>query len=527
MESCSEIILRMMEKHVGDKNFKIRNGQVITKSCPFCNGGDSGADEWTFAVNLYNGAFNCKRGSCSVKGGLSDLAAHFGEHVTRSADERISMPQKKTLVKPSPSILHPLTTQCEMYFALRNIGRETLDAFNVSSDDKGNIIFPFYRGETLTYVKYRPPVKDPKSKGMQKEWQMADTEEILFGFNKVSYNTPIVITEGMMDALAVYESGYSNVVSVPAGCDHYGWLENQWKELEECSQFILFGDNDDCGRIFMDTVAKRLGEDRCKRVPEYPSKIVNNTQLEEQCKDANEILMSWGPEKIIELIENSELPSVKGIIDLGKIPDFDITTIPRIYSKIDGLDKSFGGFAEGEVTVVSGKRGSGKSTIGGVLLLNAIEQGYKVAAYSGELSANMFSNWIFLQACESDLIGVKADPHTGKNLAIISTEIKQRIQKWLEGKFFLFDNNEIDGKAEGDAVLDVFVTCVRRYGCKMFLVDNMMTMTQSADEENKAQAKFMGALKNFAKKYKVHVLVVCHPRKSKAGEAFTNDDVSG
>ena len=54
----------------------------------------------------------------------------------------------------------------------------------------------------------------------------------------------------------------------------------------------------------------------------------------------------------------------------------------------------------------------------------------------------------------------------------------------------------------------------------------MIALT-SADEENKAQAKFAAALKAFAVKYKVHVILVAHPRKTKQGEALTNDDVSG
>lgn len=54
----------------------------------------------------------------------------------------------------------------------------------------------------------------------------------------------------------------------------------------------------------------------------------------------------------------------------------------------------------------------------------------------------------------------------------------------------------------------------------------MIALT-SSDEENKAQARFAAALKAFAVKYKVAVILVAHPRKTKQGETFTNDDVSG
>ena len=54
-----------------------------------------------------------------------------------------------------------------------------------------------------------------------------------------------------------------------------------------------------------------------------------------------------------------------------------------------------------------------------------------------------------------------------------------------------------------------------------------MSALVSADEENKAQAKFTAQLKAFANKYKAHVICVAHPRKMAIGSTFSNDDVSG
>lgn len=69
--------------------------------------------------------------------------------------------------------------------------------------------------------------------------------------------------------------------------------------------------------------------------------------------------------------------------------------------------------------------------------------------------------------------------------------------------------------------------CARRYGCDVFLVDNMMIALSDSDEETKAQAKFAAALKAFAIKYAAAVILVAHPRKTKQGENLRNDDVSG
>lgn len=107
----------------------------------------------------------------------------------------------------------------------------------------------------------------------------------------------------------------------------------------------------------------------------------------------------------------------------------------------------------------------------GQLLLNAIQQGYKVCAYSGELSAYKFLEWIMAQATESKYIGTKTDVRSGKMYANVDPEIQRRIKEWIDGKFYLFDNAYVDDATQQEAILKVFTICARRYGCKLFLVD--------------------------------------------------------
>ena len=74
------------------------------------------------------------------------------------------------------------------YFEKRKVGHETLDAFRIGSDRQGNIVFPFYRDNTLEYVKFRAPRKpQPKEK---KEWQFPGTRPILFGMDLCSFAQP-------------------------------------------------------------------------------------------------------------------------------------------------------------------------------------------------------------------------------------------------------------------------------------------------------------------------------------------------
>ena len=113
---------------------------------------------------------------------------------------------------------------------------------------------------------------------------------------------------------------------------------------------------------------------------EYPEFIYNGKDYNRICKDANEILLCYGPEFLKQMIETCEPAPIKGVLELSKIPFVDPTTVPRIMTRIPMLDNMIGGLGEGAVTVVSGKRGNGKSTIFGMMALNAIEQGESVCA---------------------------------------------------------------------------------------------------------------------------------------------------
>ena len=275
------------------------------------------------------------------------------------------------------------------------------------------------------------------------------------------------------------------------------------------------------------TLMKRLGEDRCQIPKEYPELVFNGKSYNRICKDANEILNCYGPEGLKAIISTCEPAPIKGVLDVSTINYIDPASVPRILTGIPRLDNMIGGFEEAGVTILSGQRGEGKSTIASTFLLKGVEQGYSCCAYSGELSAARFLDWILLPATESKYVTYVTDPRSGKRICKVPVEIQERIKNWMAGKFYLFDNGYVFEEDSSTAVIKCFEMCARRYGCKLFLIDNLMSLLTTSDEENKAQAKFMAKVKAFASKYKVHVLVVAHPRKEKAGSTFSNDTVSG
>ena len=416
----------------------------------------------------------------------------------------------------------PRTNAIDQYFEKRCISKETLDAFQISADTHGNILFPFYRSGMLVYIKYRKPQKHSASDKTPKEWQERGCCPILFGMDLCSPDNPLIITEGQIDCLALYESGVRNVVSVPSGCDNMDWIEPCWEWLENFKTIILFGDNDAPGKKMVDTLIRRLGEDRCKTVENYPLKPDGT-----ECKDANEILYFCGPFELAEMVDSAREVPIHGIIDIADITPRDPTTLHRIRTMLPALDESLGGLEEGAVTVFTGRPGDGKSTLAGLLLLNAVEQGDNVCAYSGELTKEKFQEWILLQAAGSQWITLKFDPVKGKKVPVLSADVQSRILNWLRGRFFVYDNQEIFESNQSEAILKVFTIAARRYGAKLFLLDNVMTALSDSEEETVAQGRLCNALKRFALRYGAHVIIVAHPRKTRIGETIRQDDIGG
>lgn len=503
--------------------YKIRHtahgDELVPSLCPFCKGGSSGKDTDTFALSLEKGIFVCKRGSCGKRGRFEDLAEHF--HETVKAARPASEKKSQIFVLPDTKLLPP-TEKIYEYFESRKISRKTVDVFRIASDDKGMIVFPFYENGVNVFEKFRRPWKPTEDEKKMKEWRFPGAKPVLFGMDACSFSLPLVITEGQIDAMSLYEAGITNVVSVPSGCDDLSWIEHCWDWLERFKTIILFGDSDEPGRKMVAALTKRLDESRCRVVEEYPDNGHGGI-----CKDANEILFRFGDFELIDMVENAREIPVKGLLDLSTIPPYDPTTVPRIKTMIPDLDAAIGGLVEGGVTVLTGKAGDGKSTLTGLLLLNGIEQGYNVCAYSGELPKEKFQEWINLQCAGSDYIGLKYDPIRDEQIPYIAYPVQRRLMDYYAGRFFLFDNNEIFEHNQADSILDVFTMAVRRYGCKLFLVDNLMTSLSDSEEETKAQGRFVNALKKFATRYGVHVLIVAHPRKTKAGEQLRKDDVGG
>lgn len=493
-------------KHL--KDYRVKDAEIIPTYCPFCQGGKN-KDKYTFALNMDNLTYNCKRGNCNKQGTFYQLCKAFGE----VADTGYERKQPKKIYKKPETERKSLTKKALEYIKSRGISQESIEKRQVVSDCKGNIVFPYYENKELVMLKFRKPEKY-KGKGM-KAWRSKGGKPILWGVDLCDTTKPLIITEGEYDAMALDTVGIENVVSVPSGAEDLTWIDESWDFLQGFNKIILFGDNDEAGQKMIKNIIVRLGEDKCF-VAEFEG------------KDANELLYRQGAGAIKEAIKNAKLPKIEGLLNLADIAPLDISNLERVKSNIRWLDGAVGGFAMGELSVWTGKRGEGKSTFLGQMLIEAIEQSFNVCAYSGELRADYFQYWIHLQMAGKDSITKYFDEVRGREIAYIDKETVRKLKAWYNGRFWLYDNSYTGNNAENRGILKIFEYAAKRYNCKVFLVDNLMTSKfDTGNDSNyyRQQSNFVGELVNFAKSYNVHIHLVAHPRKTK--ETLSNDEISG
>lgn len=249
------------------------------------------------------------------------------------------------------------------------------------------------------------------------------------------------------------------------------------------------------------------------------------------CKTVGEYINSYGHDHLLDIFSGAEELPAYGLLDLSEVETRDLTRVPRTLSGFDRLDRSIGGFFAGELSVWTGKRGIGKSTILSQLLLGAIDQGHKVCAYSGELDKAQFREWTYLQAAGPGNVSYRDDPLTGKRLPTVNPQVDKLISEWIHQRFWLFDL-ERNTRHDPEAILSQFRYAKMRYGADVFLVDNIMSVDFDYKRDadfNRVQSQFTQALATFAKRQHAHVHLVVHPRKSSSGKAgdVTADDVHG
>jgi twinkle protein len=462
------------------------------KLCPRCSHTRRhNGREKCLSINIDLGIFHCHH--CEWKGSLG----------YEETDWRDRVDQVKTYTKPVPVEDVALEPWGAQWLAERHISSETAATFGLyttthffpqTGKEEKAIVFPYIKdGETVNN-KYRGPKKIfATDKG---------AERCFYNFDALKTATDIFIVEGEGDVWAFAEAGITEVVSVPNGGTERAmdYLESATPYLHTMATITLAVDMDTVGRELEGELTRRIGREKCKRVV-WP----------EGCKDAGEVLVKHGPDAIKIAAAEARFYPVGGSVHFSDLRDelyksYHYKPTRGYLTGWPTLDKYYT-VRLGEMTVVTGIPGSGKSEFLASLLVNLVRiHGFSFSIFSAEnyddtpapLAEQLIRKWV-------------GKPYKEGYAGRMTWEDVENATAIFD-EHFAFINPE---EPTLDSLLETAKVHLTRLGIKGLVLDPWNEI--SHDRKGLTETDYIGEalrrIRKFARMHDIHVWVVAHPTK--------------
>ena len=400
-------------------------------------------------------------------------------------------------IKPKSIPKNNLDSESAKWLEGRKISPKVAEASGCVISDKNNkpvIGFSFESDGEVEAVKYR------SANGTKTFWWEGNAQK-LWGKQTVDKSLPtmestIIITEGEMDVLAIKTAfdGVMNVncYSVPNGAPNkitdnkidpsedgrFKYVWNDREKFDNVERVILCTDTDDNGNILADELARRLNKARCYRVDTL------------DCKDANDVLIKHGAEKLRKAITSAEPIPLHGLNSLEHYED----EFQSLYEK---------GMPSG---VTTGHAGDGKSAFIDQLIINvARNSGWKTCFCS-------FEKPVQLHAVQLSQILVGKPFFEGQNERM-NQEEKDFAESWIK-EHILFQDYQDGGMPTIEAILEKGASAVMRKGIRILVIDPFNFIhTDHKGLETDMVSEMLTKVQLFAKQHDVLVFFVAHPTK--------------
>ena len=491
------------------------SGHLKTK-CPKCSDGRKNKHDLPLSVNINEGEYNCH--NCGWKGNV------------RSFERKR---ENKKYEKPPQDVLKNMEEKDRVvtWFNGRGISKKTLDKFMIftreewmpQTQKKENCIcFPYFREGEIVNIKFRDARKNFKL--------VKDAELIFYNLGSIGERKSVIIVEGEIDCLSLYETGYGveritdestgeikNTpfceyvpISVPNGASkgsqRLDYLDSCADWFAGLSEIIIATDNDEAGKMLKDELIRRLGVERCKTIS-YPIEEVVPTEngLKRRCKDFNEVLMYLGKDVVQNVINNAQSIPVDGVYYLEDIFESMLDNFRRGIvlapsTKFTEMDEYFR-WKKGDITLCTGYGNHGKSFFMlQMMLIKSIHDDWKWAIFSPEnYPANDFYD---------DII----EMYVGKWLKDMSEEEYIEACSFIDLHFFyVYPDNEHDISS----IHEKFRHLILKKGVDGVMIDpfnQLDSMQKAYQREDQYLSEILKDVKRFALLNNVVYVVIAHPK---------------
>ena len=483
------------------------DSNIVRCTCPDCASEKTHGKDPCVRIDMLTGLGKCYK--CGFK---------FIMESKVSAYNRLRGVQKQKWKLPSTLHLMPLNGVATDCLLKRKIHPQTAARAGVRSakhsfhgTDWECLAFTFREGKNVVNIQYKTTTKLFECE--------QGCELIPWNIDACIGQDSIIITEGMMDALALMECGFDNVISVPNGANTDMRTFNRFKysHFENLKTIYLAGDMDEEGEKLRHTLAEYFGEARCR--------IVEWRDGDFYVKDANEMLIERGVDAVLQCINHAQLCPIIGVETISDYRE----RAKQIWEHGVEPGKTVGWgdfdshvqFEPGRTVIIVGEPNTGKSTFADDLILNlALQHGWKAALYSPE----MFPPERHIERLATTIAGRKfrkeqitTERGVDYRKPQIPERMADRILDWLsENIFFVTENS---GRTI-HKLLHRAEQLQKRYGITQLLLDpfNYIQLPEGAKSDTMKIGDILAEIELFAHRTGLLVIVIVHPAKPQKGE---------
>ena len=495
--TVSEYLTQRRVKHsVSDDRALLR--------CPACK-----SRTRTLAVNNDLGSFLCS--SCSRRGVFSDLRRLLGDKSPITVEAPAGL-QFEILVPQFESIRYHHNYEknlradgCNWMAWLTELGikDDLIKKLHVGhSIDFDALVFPYLysrkKGST-SYLRFlRPPEDWWKAKGDTRTSSWFGQQLFKIGVDTAT------IAQTPLDALALLSLGEPNVLAPPLNTSDYHCRTHQLALLQKCSLIHVVPNPTDEGMRWALKMQAEIGRWRTKIVQlDVPTKEIASEAYSGRWASAKT--------KAVSTV-GVQVRDAKGwLSDLDNLYE-DPAGLRGSPTQLEGLDELLGGWRPGEVTVLSGEPGIGKSTFAAYLSLLQASEGRPALHVSFEvLPSAIVRKWVQMLAGDE----FQTLPR-GEYVAMRRKLARRPLHL-----------PSVYGVVELPEVRRAVYDSVTRHGIRLVVLDHLGFMSVMGDATNdiRATGLMMREIKRWSLDLGIHILVLHHLRKSAATSKRTGRDL--
>ncbi len=414
------------------------------------------------------------------------------------------------------------------------------------------IFYPTYRGDDLVgqHVGYRIRGRYPENHekaGVLKNFELGkigDTKKGIKLFGQWLFSPDkhkrLFITEGEEDAMTGYRmtsaktksgEGYA-FVSVPSGANIAG-LKAQLEYISKFEEIYLCFDKDKAGQALIEKATKILPVGKVK-IMSLPDGYKDISEMWQRAR--NEGGRKAAIEGLWKSIWNSEKYSPAGIFSMSEgwnsyLNRGKEVLIPFPDSFGDLNQRTYGGYALGEIVTVAAPSSVGKSSFIKEMIYTALEKtNYNIAICSFEETLDEFIEGMLSVHMNTQLNEISYDERDRKaeweafqELLKMRGEMQEAIKEVMEDDKVSSDRIHFldhQGACDGDELLNKIDFMVDGLDCKIIIVDPVTLALSASDME---EDEFASEIVKRVKRKQLAWINVHHVRKNAGGNTANSE----